>query len=483
MLNKTDFYINGAWTPPVTKNDFEVINPADEVAFATISMGSEEDIDRAVKAARAAFPAYAAMKQEERIELLNKLLEIYKRRSGEMAEAISKEMGAPMTLATQAQSAAGIGNLIGFLKALKTFQFEDDLNQKGEHIIHEPIGVCGLITPWNWPMNQIILKVAPALAVGCTMILKPSEISPLSAHLFAEMIDEAGFPAGVFNLVNGEGPIVGEAMSRHPGIDMMSFTGSARGGIAVAVASAATVKRVTLELGGKSPNIVFEDSDLARSVKRGVIHCMNNTGQSCNAPTRMLVHKSVYDEAVKIAGEVAASIEIGDPSEEGRHIGPLVSQMQYDKVQGLIETAIAEGARLITGGTGRPEGFNRGYYVRPTIFADVKNEMTIAQEEVFGPVLVMIPFSDEEEAITIANDTPYGLAAYIQSGSQERAERVARRLRAGMVQINGAQRPSNSPFGGYKASGNGREGGKWGLEDFLEVKAVSGWTPSAPPAE
>ncbi len=483
MLKKTEFYINGEWVAPATPNDFDVINPADEAAFATISLGSPEDIDRAVTAARAAFPGYAAMKPEERIAMLDKLLDIYKRRKDDMAEAISKEMGAPMTLATQAQSAAGIGNLIGFLKAFKTFQFEHDFNDKGEHILHEPIGVCGLITPWNWPMNQIILKVVPALAVGCTMILKPSEISPLSALLFAEMIDEAGFPAGVFNLVNGEGPVVGAAMSSHPDIDMMSFTGSTRGGTAVAVAAAQSVKRVTLELGGKSPNIVFEDADIGKAVKRGVIHCMNNTGQSCNAPTRMLVHNSVYDEAVKIAGEVAASIEIGDPSKEGRHIGPLVSEMQFNKVQSLIETAIAEGARLVTGGTGRPEGFNRGYYVRPTIFADVNNKMTIAQEEVFGPVLVMIPFGDEEEAIQIANDTPYGLAAYVQSGSQERAERVARRLRAGMVQINGAQRPSGSPFGGYKMSGNGREGGKWGLEDFLEIKAISGWTPSAPPAE
>jgi len=483
MLKKTDFYINGEWVAPGKPNDFDVINPADETAFATISLGLPEDIDRAVAAARAAFPAYAALEQDVRVALLEKLLEIYKHRSAEMAETISKEMGAPITLATQAQSAAGIGHLIGSLKAIKSFRLEYDFNDKGEHIVHEPIGVCGLITPWNWPMNQIVLKVAPALAVGCTVVLKPSEISPLSAMLFAEMVDEAGFPAGVFNLVNGEGPVVGEAMSRHPDIDMMSFTGSTRGGTAVAKAAADTVKRVTLELGGKSPNIIFDDSDLARAVKTGVIFCMNNTGQSCNAPTRMLVQNSVYDEAVKIAGEVAAKVEVGDPSKEGRHIGPLVSAMQFSKVQGLIETAIAEGARLVTGGTGRPEGFNRGYYVRPTIFAGVNNQMTIAREEVFGPVLVMIPFGDEDEAIKIANDTPYGLAAYVQSGDQKRAERVARRLRAGMVQINGAQRPLGSPFGGYKMSGNGREGGKWGLEDFLEVKAVSGWTPSAPPSE
>lgn len=475
MLKKTEFYIDGKWVAPAVAKEYEVINPANETAFATISLGSEADIDRAVAAAREAFETYSLTSREERIALLEKLLDVYKRRAGEMAEAISQEMGAPISMAHHSQAAAGAGHLGAFIKALKAFEFEYDFNDAGERIVQEPIGVCGLITPWNWPMNQIALKVVPALAVGCSVILKPSEIAPMSAILFAEMIDEAGFPAGVFNLVNGEGPVVGEAMSRHPGIDMMSFTGSTRAGTAVTKAAADTVKRVTLELGGKSPNIVFNDADLAKAVKTGVLHCFNNTGQSCNAPTRMLVQRDVYDSAVEIAAEVGQKVQVGDPAEEGRHIGPLVSSMQYDKVQGLIETAIGEGARVVIGGTGRPEGLNRGYYVRPTIFADVNNQMTIAREEVFGPVLCMIPFESEEEAVEIANDTPYGLAAYVQSGNPERANRVARRLRAGMVQINGAQRPAGSPFGGYKQSGNGREGGTYGLEDFLEVKAISGY--------
>ncbi len=475
MLKKTDFYINGEWVAPTAANEFKVINPADETAFAVISLGGKGDVDKAVAAARAAFETYSQTSRETRIALLEKLLEIYKRRSDEMADAISKEMGAPLTLATTAQSAAGIGHLHTFIKSLKAYNFQEDFNDRGERIEHEPIGVCGLITPWNWPMNQVMLKVAPALAVGCTVILKPSEIAPLSAMLLAEMIDEAGFPAGAFNLINGDGPNVGAVMASHPGIDMMSFTGSTRAGIAVTKAAAETVKRVSLELGGKSPNIIFENADIAKAVKMGVLHCFNNTGQSCNAPTRMLVQKSIYDEAVKIAQEVGEKVQVGNPADEGRHIGPLVSEMQFNKVQGLIETAIKEGARPIVGGPGRPEGFNRGYFVRPTIFADVDNNMTIAREEVFGPVLVMIPFADEDDAIAIANDTPYGLAAYIQSGDREQAHRVARRLRAGMVQINGAQHPMGSPFGGYKQSGNGREGGSWGLEDFLEVKAISGY--------
>ncbi|TQV75782.1 aldehyde dehydrogenase family protein [Denitrobaculum tricleocarpae] len=479
MLKKTDFYIDGKWVAPAVAKDCEVINPANETAFATISLGSEADIDRAVTAARKAFESYSLTSREERVALLEKLLEVYKRRSGEMAEAISQEMGAPISMAHHSQAAAGAGHLGAFIKALKDYEFEYDFNDSGERIVQEAIGVCGLITPWNWPMNQIALKVVPALAVGCTVILKPSEIAPMSGILFAEMVDEAGFPAGVFNLVNGEGPVVGEAMSRHPGIDMMSFTGSTRAGTAVTKAAADTVKRVTLELGGKSPNIVFNDADLTKAVKTGVLHCFNNTGQSCNAPTRMLVQRDIYDNAVEIAAEVGQKVQVGDPSEEGRHIGPLVSSMQFDKVQGLIETAIGEGARVVIGGAGRPEGLNRGYYVRPTIFADVNNQMTIAREEVFGPVLCMIPFDTEEEAVEIANDTPYGLAAYVQSGSPERANRVARRLRAGMVQINGAQRPAGSPFGGYKQSGNGREGGTYGLEDFLEVKAISGYQATA----
>ncbi len=477
MIKNTDFYINGHWVAPVTPHDFAVINPADEQAYTTISLGSAADVDKAVEAARSAFETYSQTSREQRIALLEKLAEIYVNRSAEMAHTISAEMGAPLTLAINAQAAAGLEHIKAFIRALKNFEFGHVLREDtpGEYISHEPIGVCGLITPWNWPMNQIALKVVPALAVGCTIILKPSEIAPMSALLFAQMIDAAGFPAGVFNLINGDGASVGEAMSSHPGIDMMSFTGSTRAGIAVSKAAADTVKRVTLELGGKSPNIIFEDANIAKAVKAGVLHCFNNTGQSCNAPTRMLVQRSIYDEAVKTAIEVGEKVEVGDPAKEGRHLGPLVSDVHFNKVQGLIQKGIDEGAKLVLGGTGRPQGFNQGYFVRPTIFSDVDNDMTIAREEVFGPVLSIIPFEDEQDAIKIANDTPYGLSAYIQSESPERVKRVARRLRAGMVLINGATRPGGSPFGGYKQSGNGREGGTWGLEDFLEVKAISGY--------
>ena len=480
MLRKTDFYIDGKWVAPVREHELEVINPADETAFATISLGSAADVDSAVAAARKAFKTWSRTSREERLEYLEKLLAAYEKRSGDMAKIISSEVGAPITMSTQQQAGAGWGHIKSFIRTLKNFRFDAPLSEKvpTEHIAHEPIGVCGLITPWNWPMNQICLKVIPAVAAGCTVILKPSEISPMSGIVFAEIMEEAGFPAGVFNLVNGDGPNVGEAMSRHPGIDMMSFTGSTRAGIAVQKAAAETVKRVTLELGGKSPNIVFADADIPKAVKRGTLHCFNNTGQSCNAPTRMLVERSVYDSAVEIAAETANNCKVGDPAEEGNHIGPLISQMQFDKVQTLIQKGIDEGARLVAGGTGRPEGFNRGYYVRPTVFADVNNDMAIAREEIFGPVLAMIPFETEAEAIEIANDTQYGLAAYVQSGDQARAQKVARELRAGMVLLNGAQRPAGSPFGGYKMSGNGREGGDWGLEDFMEVKAISGWDES-----
>ncbi|MCZ4291690.1 aldehyde dehydrogenase family protein [Hoeflea alexandrii] len=477
MLTKPDFYINGQWCIPAKGELFEVINPADEQPFGAISLGSGEDVDKAVASARRAFIDWGRTALEYRLELMQKLREIYEARIDEMAEIISKEMGAPISLARDAQAMAGLGHIKSFLRVAKTFEFEhvlDDRNPQ-ERIIHEPIGVCGLITPWNWPMNQVALKVIPALLAGCTIVLKPSEIAPFSSMLLAEMIDDAGFPAGVFNLVNGLGPVVGEAMSRHPDIDMISFTGSARAGIAVQKAAAETVKRVSLELGGKSPNIVFDDEALGDAVKRGVRACFLNTGQSCNAPTRMLVERSAYERAVTIAAEVADATKVGDPSEAGRHIGPLASGTQFGKVQDLIATAIGEGARVVAGGAGRPEGFNRGYYVRPTVFADVDNQMTIAREEVFGPVLVMIPFDDEEHAIEIANDTPYGLSSYVQSLDLERAERVARRLRAGMVQLNGSNRASASPFGGFKQSGNGREGGYWGLEEYLEVKAISGW--------
>ncbi|MEX3008040.1 aldehyde dehydrogenase family protein [Hoeflea sp. TYP-13] len=475
MLTKTDFYIDGEWVKPAQPKECDVINPATEEVCAVISLGSEADVDRAVAAAKKAFATYSQTTLDERVALIEKLLEIMGRRNEDMAQAVSAEMGAPISLARGPQAGSGPFHVKGFLKALSKYNFEEEFNDRGEHIVHEPIGVCGLITPWNWPVNQIALKVVPALAVGCTCVLKPSEIAPLSALVFAEMIDEAGFPKGVFNLVNGEGIVVGEAMSRHPDIDMMSFTGSTRAGAAVSRAAADSVKRVALELGGKSPNIVFEDADLEAAIRGGIFECFGNTGQSCNAPTRMLVQRSVYEDAIALAGEYARKVVVGDPKQEGRHIGPLVSEAQYNKVQGLINKAIEEGARVVAGGPGRPKGFERGYFVKPTVFADVDNDMTIAREEVFGPVLAMIPFDTEEEAIAIANDTPYGLSAYVQTSDQAKARRVAKQLRAGMVQINGTDHPAGSPFGGYKQSGNGREGGRWGLDDFLEVKAISGY--------
>jgi aldehyde dehydrogenase (NAD+) len=477
MLRRTDFYIDGKWMAPAVAKELEVINPADEQPYAVISLGSQQDVDKAVAAARKAFPSWALTAHEERVAAVERLLAIYKRRAEEMAKAISDEMGAPMRLALEEQAAAGSYHIKNFVRALKELEFERPLSERfsNERIIREPIGVCGLITPWNWPMNQVALKVVPAVGVGCTVVLKPSEIAPMSSILFAEMMDEAAFPAGVFNMVNGDGPGVGEAMSKHPEIDMMSFTGSTRAGIAVTKSSADTVKRVALELGGKSPNLVFADTNIEEAVVRGLDHCFENTGQSCNAPTRMLVERPVYEEAVSIAARHAASVKVGNPAEYGDHIGPIVSQVQFDKVQGLIDVGIKEGARLVAGGLGRPEGFNRGYYVRPTVFADVTNDMRIAREEVFGPVLVMIPFESEDEAIAIANDTPYGLSSYIQTGSNDRARRVARQLRSGMVNLNGNSNAPGSPFGGYKQSGNGREGGTYGLEEFLEIKAVSGW--------
>nr|WP_121994529.1 MULTISPECIES: aldehyde dehydrogenase family protein [unclassified Ochrobactrum] len=476
LIQKTDFYIDGAWRAPVEAKSIEVINPANEKPYAVISAGSAKDIDLAVAAARKAFPSWSETSAADRIGYIRRLVEIYEARLEEMAKAISLEMGAPITLARESQAAAGLSHTKAFIAAFENFEFEELLSPKfpNQTIVREPIGVCGLITPWNWPMNQIALKVIPALAVGCTVILKPSEIAPMSAMLFAEFVDEAGFPKGVFNLVNGEGAVVGEVLSQHPDVDMMSFTGSTRAGTAVSRAAAATVKRVSLELGGKSPNIVFADADLEKTIARSLAHCFENTGQSCNAPTRMLVERSVYDKAVELARKVAEGTKVGDPAEEGDHIGPLSSSIQFEKVQKLIQKGIDEGARLVAGGTGRPDGFTEGDFVKPTVFADVNNDMTIAREEIFGPVLAMIPFDTEEEAIAIANDTPYGLAAYIQTGSPERAKRVARKLRAGMVQINGTSRAPGSPFGGYKQSGNGREGGKWGLEDFMEVKLISG---------
>ena len=476
MLEKRDFYIGGGWVAPQAGTDCAVIDPSTEEACAVISLGGEVDTNAAVAAANEAFPAWAATSKADRIAVVEKILEVYLTRTEDMSKAISMEMGAPIDLATQQQTPSGDWHIKNFIRAAKAFEFEQMLHEKApnDRILYEPIGVCGLITPWNWPMNQVALKVIPALLAGCTMVLKPSEIAPLSSVVWSEILDEAGVPAGVYNMVNGDGVGVGTQLSVHPDVAMISFTGSTRAGVAISKNAADTLKRVSLELGGKGANIVFADAD-EKAVKRGALHCFNNTGQSCNAPTRMLVERSIYDQAVETAGEVAGKMTVGATTEPGRHMGPVVSETQFDKIQGLIETGISEGARLVAGGTGRPEGVNRGYFVRPTVFADVNNQMTIAREEIFGPVLSILPFDSEEEAIEIANDTPYGLTNYVQSEDSEKRNRVARRLRSGMVEMNGQSRAAGSPFGGMKASGNGREGGVWGLEDFLEVKAVSGW--------
>jgi aldehyde dehydrogenase (NAD+) len=471
MIAHRNFYIDGKWVAPAIAQDHPVINPATEEECAVISMGSGADIDRAVAAAKAAFGAWSRTTPAERLALLEKLLAIYRRRYDDMVATITLELGAPVTMCRDQQADVGVGHLQGFIDALKALEWREIL-PSGDILLREPIGVCGLITPWNWPVNQIALKVIPALAAGCTCVLKPSEFTPLSAMLYAEMIHEAGFPPGVFNLVNGDGITCGAALSRHPDLAMMSFTGSTRAGTAVSIDAAPTVKRVTLELGGKSPNLVFADADLDNRVAATVAECFNNSGQSCDAPTRMLVEASVYDRVLDLAVAAGKAQQVGDPNAEGDHIGPLVSEVQFGRVQALIEAGIAEGARLVVGGAGRPEGFNRGYFVRPTIFADVTNDMRIAREEVFGPVLTLIPFSDEAEAIRIANDTPYGLAAYIQTGSRDRAERVAAQLRAGMVHVNGGPHRYGSPFGGYKMSGNGREGGRFGIEDYIEIKTL-----------
>ena len=473
MREHTKFYINGKWVDPVTPKTLEVLDPSTEEACATISLGSEVDVDLAVAAAKAAFDSFSQTSVEERVALLERLAAIFQRRIGEIAEAIRLEMGAPIKLASTAQAYAGLGHITEAAKVLKTYAFTEDL---GPHrVVREPIGVCGLITPWNWPLNQVSCKVAPALAVGCTMILKPSEIAPLSAYLYAEMMDEAGVPAGVFNLVNGDGPTVGEALSRHPDVDMMSFTGSTRAGSLVAQNAAPTVKRVTQELGGKSPNVILEDADLEAAVTRGVMHMYNNTGQSCNAPSRMLVPRDLLQQAEQIAEKVSEAVVIGPTSADTTTMGPVISKLQWDKIQGLIEAGIAEGAKVVCGGPGLPEGIDRGYYVRPTVFSEVSNDMTVAQQEIFGPVLVMIPYDSEEEAIRIANDTPYGLAGYVQSGDLDHARRIASRIRAGNVHINGASGGFDVPFGGYKQSGNGREWGAHGFTDYLEIKAIEGY--------
>ncbi len=475
MLDKKNFYINGKWVSPVIRNDFGVINPSNEDVFAVISLGSKKDTDIAVQAAKKAFLKWKETSKEKRINLLEKLLKIYKKRFDEMSEAISMEMGAPIDWASSVQTASGQSHLEDFILRLKNFKFEEHFDSKSNnYITYEPIGVCGLITPWNWPINQIALKVIPALATGCTMILKPSEISPISAMLFAEMIDESGFPEGVFNLINGNGTGVGTDLSSHPDIDMISFTGSTRAGRLISKNAAETIKRVCLELGGKGGNIVFADS-YANAVRDGIRNVMSNSGQSCDAPTRMLVEKSIYQRAVKEAVDEANNIKVDVASKKGDHIGPVVSKTQYDKIIDLIKSGIDEGATLSAGGPESPNELNKGYFIKPTIFTNVSNDMRIAKEEIFGPVLSIIPFESEDEAIAIVNDTSYGLGNYLQTEDKEKAHRVAKKLRSGCVYINGNAPDAGTPFGGYQQSGNGREGGNWGLEEYLEVKTITGW--------
>jgi len=473
MEKLLQFYINGDWVDPVSTDRMPVLNPANLEQLGEVALGNEADVDRAVAAASAAFTTFALTSKAERLDLLKQIRVVSERRFEELAQAMRMEMGAPITMAREAQADAALGHLDGFIEALEQLK-EQQRFENGEVLLREPIGVCGLITPWNWPINQVVLKVLPVIATGCACVLKPSEHTPVSAVLYAEILHEAGVPPGVFNLVNGVGPVVGAAMSRHPDIQMMSFTGSTRAGTAVTRDAADSVKRVTLELGGKSPNLVFADCDLEERVTQSVAECMFNTGQSCDAPTRLLVERGCYDQVVEIATRAAKATRVGDPTEEGDHIGPLFDQIQFDRVQTMIQVGIDEGANLVAGGLGRPEGFESGWYVRPTVFTDVNNDMRIAREEIFGPVLAIIPFDTEEDAIRIANDTPYGLAAYVQTGNAERAARLSRALRAGAVHINGGAYEYGSPFGGYKASGNGREGGEMGLEDFLETKMVHG---------
>ena len=476
LLDKRKFYIDGAWVDPVRANDLEVIDPSTEEAVAVISLGDQADTDRAVAAAKAAFATWSCTEPAERLRHVERILEIYNRRAQDMAWAISHEMGAPQDMSLGDQVAAGTYHIENFVNAFRDFQFVRPL---GDHapasmVAWEPVGVVGLITPWNWPMNQVTLKVIPAILAGDTCVLKPSEIAPLSSIVFAEIVDEAGLPKGVFNLVNGDGPGVGTQLSTHKDVDMISFTGSTRAGIAITKAAADTLKKVVLELGGKGANIVFADAD-DKAVVRGARHCFYNSGQSCNAPTRMLVERSVYEQAVETATRVAQETPVASAHQPGKHIGPVVSKPQWDKIQDLIQKGIDEGARLVAGGTGLPEGVNRGYFVRPTVFADVGNDMTIAQQEIFGPVLSIIPFDSEEEAIRIANDTPYGLTNYVQSQDGAKRNRVARRLRSGMVEMNGQSRGAGSAFGGVKMSGRAREGGIMGLEEFMDSKAISGW--------
>lgn len=476
MKDCLKFYINGSWVDPKEGNVLEVINPATEKPFARIALGSKADVDQAVKAARAAFPSYSATSKHERLELLHNIISVYKRRMDEMADAISMEMGAPFNLARKAQAPSGLGHITEIVEVLKNYLFEEVINNV--LVTREPIGVCGFITPWNWPINIITCKVAPALAAGCTMILKPSEVAPISGILFTEFLDEAGVPAGVYNLVNGDGPTVGQAIAAHPDIDLVSFTGSTRGGIAVATAAAPTVKRVQQELGGKSPNIILDDADFAKAIQDGVQGCFNNSGQSCNAPTRMLVPAERQKEVVEIAKSVAEKLVVGDPTKETTNLGPVVNETQFKKIQDYIKTGIKEGATLVTGGPDRPAQLKEGYFVRPTVFANVRNDMTIAKEEIFGPVLSIIPYSSEEEAVSIANDTFYGLSSQVSSSDIDHARSIAKKIRAGMVHINAAPLDPAAPFGGYKHSGNGRERGRYGFEECLEVKSIFGYFQS-----
>lgn len=480
LEDKRKFYIGGAWVDPAAPHDLEVIDPSTEEGFAVISLGGQQDTDRAVAAAKAAFPAWSATPPAERLAHVERLLEVYKRRNDDVARAMTCEMGAPTSMSKADQAGSGSYHIETFIDAFRSFEF---IRPLGPHaptsmVAWEPIGVTALITPWNWPMNQVTLKVVAAVLAGNTVVLKPSEIAPLSSMVFAEMMDEAGFPKGVFNLVNGDGAGVGTQLSTHKDVDMVSFTGSTRAGIAITKAAADTLKKVALELGGKGANLVFADAD-DKAVERGAKHCFYNSGQSCNAPTRMLVERPLYEQAIERARAVAENTRVGSAHEEGRHIGPVVSKQQWDKIQDLIQKGIDEGARLVAGGPGLPEGVNRGYFVRPTVFADVSNDMTIAQQEIFGPVLSIIPFDTEEEAVAMANDTPYGLTNYVQTADGARRNRLARQLQSGMVEMNGASRGRGSAFGGVKASGRAREGGVWGLEEFMDSKQISGWDPDA----
>ena len=476
MENKKNFYIDGKWIVPKSKEEIKVINPATEESCAVISLGNKEDVDLAVSSAKKAYSTWSFSTKEERIKLLEKLYENYKKRWADIAVAITTEMGAPKDFATKLQAGTGAAHLKSFIRYLKKFEFEKPLGEHApnQRLIYEPKGVCALITPWNWPMNQVCLKVMPALASGCTMVLKPSELAPLSSMILAELIDDTKFPAGVFNLVNGDGATTGDALTSHPDVNMISFTGSTRAGALISQNAAKDFKRVSLELGGKGANIIFKDAD-PEAIERGALRCFRNSGQSCNAPTRMLVEKSMYNQAIERLKKYTEKFEVGDPKKEGEHIGPVISETQYSKIQSLIKKGIDEGAKLVAGGPGKPEGLEKGYFVKPTVFADVNNDMDIARTEIFGPVLSVIPFESEEEAIQIANDTPYGLTNYIQTQDKEKVKRVARKLRSGMVDVNGAGIAVDAPFGGFKHSGIGREAGELGLEEFLEVKAVGGW--------